>query len=282
MLRARVPVFTLFVILASTHLPAKDAPGMVMLWPSQDNATLKLTFSQFRNLGGFEGKMTLVSDVIVENLSANVIPQASFTVSLLDKDRVRIGNGFLIVNDLNPGESAKVQFQCESVGPPVTLSIGAKNTGGVPTSFKTIPLQVISIPPGASLKVDGKDAGITPTTLNLTVGNHNLDLQKDGYGPTATAVDIAADDRPNGSIKITLAGLANDVVNLRDGSSLNGDVMSMDLDSIVIRVDGKDKKVARNQVNKIFLVERILTHVPSPTASTTTKPAGPNTQTPHR
>jgi hypothetical protein len=255
---------------------------MVMLWPSQDKATLKLTFSQFRNLGGFEGKMTLISDVIVENLSSNVIPQASFTVSLLDKDRVRIGSGFLIVNDLNPGESAKVQFQCESVGPPVTLSIGAKNTGGVPTSFKAIPLQVISIPPGASLKVDGKDAGITPTTVNLTVGNHSLDLQKDGYGPTATPVDIAADDRPNGSIKITLAGLANDVVNLRDGSSLIGDVMSMNLDSVVIRVDGKDQKIDRNQVNKIFLVERILTHVAPEENATRTKSTGTAPQTPHR
>jgi hypothetical protein len=169
--------------------------------------------------------------VIIENLSSKVMPQASFSVFLLDKDHVRIGNGLLVVNDLNPGESAKVLFQCDSVGAPVTLSIGAKNNAGVPTSFKTIPFQIISTPPGANLKVDGKEVGMTPTTVNLTIGNHNVELQKDGYGPTATPVDIAADDLPNGSIKITLAGLANDVVNLRDGSSLSGDVMSMDLDS---------------------------------------------------
>jgi hypothetical protein len=39
---------------------------------------------------------------------------------------------------------------------------------------------------------------------------------EDGYGLTSTPVDIAADDLPNGSIKITLAGLAGDVINLRD------------------------------------------------------------------
>lgn len=280
MLRARACLLSLFVILLSAHLLAKDEPAMVLLWPSQDNPTLKLTFGRFRNLGGFEGKMSLITDVIVENLSSKVIPQASFSVSLLDKDRIRIGNGLLVVNDLNPGESAKVQFQCESVGPPATLSIGAKNSGGVPTSFKTIPLQVISIPPGASLKVDGKDAGLTPTTLNLTVGNHNLELQKDGYALTTTPVDIAADDAPNGSVKITLGGLSNDIVQLRDGSSLNGDVMSMSLDSIVLRVDGKDRAIDRNQVSKIFLVERILTHV-APADDGKTKTPGTNPQAPH-
>ena len=43
---------------------------MVLLWPSQDNPTLKLTFGRFRNLGSFEGKMSLITDVIVENLSS--------------------------------------------------------------------------------------------------------------------------------------------------------------------------------------------------------------------
>ena len=187
----------------------------------------------------------------------------------------------LVVNDLNPGESVKVLFQCESVGAPATLSIAARNNGGMPTSLKTIPLQLISVPPGASLKVDGKEQGFTPATVSLSVGNHNLELQKDGFALTTTPVDVAADDLPNGSIKITLGGLPNDVVNLRDGSSLSGDVMSMDLDSIVIRVDGKDQKIDRNQVNKIFLVERIRTHI---TSETPTKPKlqGTATQTPHR
>jgi hypothetical protein len=281
MFRARVCLLVVFLALTSLLL-AKDEPAMVMLWPSQENASLKLSFGRFRNVASYEGKMTLVSDVIIQNLSSKVMPQASLSVFLLDKDRVRIGNGLLVVNDLNPGESAKVLFQCDSVGVPATLSIGAKNNGGVPTSFKTIPLQVISTPAGASLKVDGKDAGVTPTTVNLTVGNHNLELARDGYGPTATPVDVAADDLPNGSVKITLAGLANDVVNLRDGSSLTGDVMSMDLDSIVIRVDGKDQKIDRNQVNKIFLVERILTHVAAPDAQTKGKAQGATPQTPHR
>jgi len=79
MFRARVCLLGLVLALTSLLL-AKDEPGIVMLWPSQDNASLKLTFSRFRNVGGYEGKMSLVSDVVIENLSSKVIPQASFNV----------------------------------------------------------------------------------------------------------------------------------------------------------------------------------------------------------
>ncbi len=238
MLRGRVLLLALSLILTSL-LRAKDDAGIVMLWPTQESASLKLTFGRFRTVEAYAGKLTLVSDVVIENLSSKAMPQASFSVFLLDKDHVRIGNGLLVVNDLNPSESAKVLFQCDSVGAPVTLSI-------------------------------------------VTIGNHNLEFQKDGYGLSATPVDVAADDLPNGSIKITLAGLANDVVNLRDGSSLSGDVMSMDLDSIVIRVDGKDQKIDRNQVNKIYLVERIVTHVPVTDPQGKAKASGSAAPTPHR
>src|SRR5258708_20131348 len=170
MLRGRVLLLALSLILTSL-LRAKDDAGIVMLWPTQESASLKLTCGRFRSVEAYAGKLTLVSDVVIENLSSKAMPQASFSVFLLDKDHVRIGNGLLVVNDLNPSESAKVLFQCDSVGAPVTLSIGAKNSGGIPTSLKTIPLQVISVPARANLKVDGKEHRVTPTTLSLFLGN---------------------------------------------------------------------------------------------------------------
>jgi hypothetical protein len=48
--------------------------GIVMFWPNQDNAILKLTFSRFQNLATYGGQMTLVSDVVVQNLSTKLIP----------------------------------------------------------------------------------------------------------------------------------------------------------------------------------------------------------------
>jgi hypothetical protein len=234
--------------------------GIVMLWPSQDNAILKLTFSRFQNLATYAGKMTLVSNVVVQNLSAKLIPQASFSVALLDKDRVRIGNGVLIVGELNAGESAKVQFQCESVGAPAVLSIAARNNGGAPTSLKTIPMTVISVPAGASLKVDDKDAGLTPAGINITVGTHQLELKKEGFAVATTPLEIAPDEAPGGSISITLGGLTDDSVELRDGSIITGEVVSMTLESIVISVNGQPQTLERNRVKKMFLIERVVTH----------------------
>ena len=98
---------------------AKDSDAdLVMFWPNQENAILKLTFSKFQNMGSYGTQMTLVSNVLVQNVSEKLIPKASFTVTLLDKDRVRIGKGDLFLDDLSPGESAKVQFQCASAGVP--------------------------------------------------------------------------------------------------------------------------------------------------------------------
>src|SRR5215813_6857720 len=123
----------LLVIVTATLLFGKDEPGMVMFWPSQDSPTMKLSFGPFHSMGSYGGKITLLSDVTIQNLSSTAIPQASFSVYLLDKDRVRIGSGFLAANDLQPGQMAKVQFQCDSVGVPATVSLAAKNNGGTPT-----------------------------------------------------------------------------------------------------------------------------------------------------
>jgi PEGA domain-containing protein len=273
----RTRFLALGLLLLSLSVAAKDDGPIVMFWPNQNNATLKLSFGRFRSLGSFEGRMSLLSEVIIENVSDKPMAKASMSVYLLDKDHVRIGDGLLVISDVNPGESVKVQLQCSSVGPPVALSVVAKNASGGPSSLKLVPLQIISDPPGAGLKINGKDQGYTPTTVNLSAGTYKLELQKEGYAVTTTPLDVAADDLPNGSIKITLAGLSTDLVLLRDGTSLAGDVVSLDFDSVVIKVAGKDQKVDRNQVNRIFLVERQTTHtITSPelpkTVPTTQKP----------
>jgi hypothetical protein len=257
-------------------------PGIVMLWPNHDSAILKLTFSRFQNLATYAGKMTLVSNVVVQNLSTKLIPKASFSVALLDKDRVRIGNGTLVIDDLNVGESAKVQFQCESVGAPAVLSISARNNGGVPSSVKTISMTVISVPAGASLKIDNKDEGLTPARLNVTVGTHQLELKKEGFAVASTALEVAPDEAPGGSITVTLGGLTDDVIELRDGSIITGGVMSMTLEKVVIEVNGGQQTLDRNLVKKIFLVERIITHTETASPSPAKKQAAATSSTPHR
>lgn len=259
----------------------KEEPSVVVFWPSQENATLKLTFKPFQNMGSYAGQMSLISAVVVQNLSPKLMPKASFSVALLDKDKVRVGNGVLIVDDLNPGESARVQFQCTSVGVPVQLSISARNTGGVPTSLKTIPLNVISVPAGASLKVDGKDEGLTPAKINVTAGAHQLELRREGFAIATTPLDVTPDEAPGGSITITLGGITNDTIELRDGSVLTGDVISMTLESVVIKVHDQDQTLDRNKVKKIFLVQRTVTHITVPEAPAKANPPATDSQIPH-
>jgi len=264
----RRPLAFLLVLafLCFTAHASKDPgeAGLVMFWPNQESAILKLTFGRFQNMATYAGKMTLISDVVVQNVSTKLIPRASFSVALLDKDRVRIGSGNLVIDELNAGESAKVQFQCESLGAPTVLSLSARNNGGVPVSLKTIPMTVISVPAGASLKVDDKDEGITPATIHVSVGTHQLELKKEGFAVATTALDVAPDEAPGGSITITLGGLSNDTGELRDGSIITGDVISMTMESVLINVNGQEQTFERNRIKKIFLVERLETQPVSP------------------
>jgi hypothetical protein len=121
---------------------------------------------------------------------------------------------------------------------------------------------VLSVPPGAKLKVDGQEVGMTPVMVRLTIGNHNLDLTKEGYAPGGTPLEVTPDELPGGSITIELGGLSRDTVELRDGTVLLGDVLSMSLTSVVVSVDGKEQALERNQVKKMMLVERQVTQQP--------------------
>ncbi len=270
---------TAFLLLIATFSLAKKSE-LVMMWP-QDNPTLKLTFGTFQELASYGGKISLTSDVVVQNLTSKAIPRASMTVSLLDKNNVRIGTGTLTVEDLNPSQSAKIQFQCFSVGQPVKLNLAAYNGGGVPTSTKATTITIISVPPGAALKVDDQAVGTTPIKVRVVGGTHNLELHKDGYADAKTPLDVNPDEAPGGSITITLGGLANDTIELRDGSILMGDVISMNIESVVINVRGNEQTFERNKIKKIFLVERTITHISVPDSPAKVSPTPGDPPTTH-
>jgi hypothetical protein len=79
-----------------------------------------------------------------------------------------------------------------------------RDAEGIPNANKIVPLNIISVPAGARLTVDGKDGGITPALVNLSVGTHTVDLGKEGFAPATTPVDIKADEMPGGSVPIEL------------------------------------------------------------------------------
>lgn len=248
---------------------AKNEPVIVMLWPAE-KPVLKLSFDKFREQGSYSGQDSFLTNVIVENLTDKQIPRASFAVYFLDRNRVRIGQGNLLVNDLEARQSARIQFQFNSVGAPFSLTLSPKSDilGG-----KTIPLRIVSVPPGAALKVDGAAAGTTPVMVRLAVGTHQLDLIKEGFAPGNTPIDVTADELPGGSITIELGGISRDTVEMRDGSVVLGDVISMSMTDVVIRVDGKDQSYTRNLIKKMMLVERVVEQRPAISQPVPAQPA---------
>lgn len=247
-------VLTLFVFLSAACCFSKET-SITLEWP-QDKPVLRLTFEKFHQIGNYLGQNSFLSDVTVVNLTDKLIPRAQFTVYLSDKNNVRIGDSVLQVSEIGPGQTVRVSFQFSAVGIPASLALSAKKDM---LAGKVVPIKVVSVPAGASVKVDGVDAGIAPVLARLTVGSHRLDLSKEGYAPGTTTLDIAPDELPGGSITVELGGLGHDVVELRNGSSLSGDVLSMSMTTVTVRVDGKDQDIDRNQIKKIMLVERIVT-----------------------
>jgi|SRR5580704_263784 hypothetical protein len=252
---------------------AKDN-SVVLFWPSQDKPALKLTFSKFQLIATIAGQSTFATDVTVENLTDKAVPRIYFDVYVKDKASVRVGEGVLTVNNVGPSQQVRTQFQFVCVGTPAGLELSARKDMLAQPGPKTVPLKVLSNPSGASLKVDGQDVGVTPVMVRLTVGTHALVLTKEGYAPGNAPVEIMPDELPGGSITIDLGGLSRDTLELRDGTVVLGDLISMTLNAVVVRIDGNDKTYDRNQVKKIILVERVTT-IEQPTA------AQPATAKPH-
>ena len=85
-------------------------------------------------------------------------------------------------------------------------------------------------------------------------------------------MDVTPDELPGGSITVELGGLSRDTVELRDGSVVLGDVVSLSMTQVVVRADGKDQTYDRNHIKKIMLVEREVTLQPSVTQPVPTQP----------
>jgi PEGA domain len=241
---------------------AKDNEVIVM-WPNTGVATLKATFGRFRELSSYSGQHEYTEDVTIENVSSKSIPFASFTVYMLDKNRVRIADTILQIKDLGPGQQVKQPLQFHASGIPSSINLLARSdASGVPTSLKTIPLKIISAPAGAKLKIDGEAVGMTPYSANLRIGSHTLEFSKEGYATGSTPLEVAADELPGGSITFELGGLSKDTVELRDGTVLLCDVLSMSMTEITVRVAGQDQTYNRNRVKRIMLVEREIIQQP--------------------
>jgi hypothetical protein len=255
----KIRTTAIFACLLLAPVFAKDAPQLVMNWPNDASPVVRFTFGKFEHVGTYKGTNSYETEVTAQNLWGKPIASAAFQVHLVDKNGVRIGEGYISLSHMGPKETIRFKMPVTSEGAPATLKLFATM---VPPELrplappKSIRTTVYSVPAGAALKVDGRDAGVTPKLVELTVGKHQFEFSKEGYTTGHFPFEVGPDDVSGGNITFELGGVSYDTVELRDGSVVNGDIISMDGAQVIVRVGGNMQAIDRNRVKKILLVER--------------------------
>ena len=244
---------------------AKDAPLQVLDFPATGTPVLRFTFSKFKPLERGGALHGYVTDMMAQNLTDKPIVGAQFSLFLFDKSKVRVGEDVFSLDQVGPGETVKQQTTVVASGVPVSVSVQQ-----AVRVAKTVALTVNSVPQGAQLKVDGEDAGETPKIVKLELGKHTLSFSKEGFAPGTYPMDIGADDVSGGSVSYELGTASFDSIELRDGSVLTGDVVSITGMDVAIRVAGVEQHLDRNKIKRILFTHR------QPPAPNLPPPAAPN------
>ena len=246
------------LVLITVSATAKE-PLQSLNWPNDQNPVLRFTVNNITRMGSYGRQSNYSLDVTVQNLSGKTISRATFTVYFYDKNKVRIGDGWLELTNVGVQQTVKAPLQANLAGTPASVNVSAKD---LPLELaplappKLIPISIYSVPSGAALKVDGKDAGFTPVATKLAVGNHMLAFSKDGFANGTFPLLISPDQLAGGTVSFELGGVSHDTVELRDGTVIEGDVESVDAQNVVIEVGGKAQSLERNQVKRISLIQR--------------------------
>jgi hypothetical protein len=124
------------------------------------------------------------------------------------------------------------------------------------TAPRTVSITVNSVPQGAGLKVDGKEAGTTPKIVDVAIGKHTLEFSKEGFNTGKFPLEITSRDASGGSVSYELGSAAHDTIELRDGSVLSGDLVSISGMQVQVRIGGNTQTFDRNQIKRILLTER--------------------------
>lgn len=249
--------FLIFIFVALAE--AKDPPAQVIVWPSSGQAVVRFSLGKFKEVGSSGKQHSYAVDITAENLWGKRISKADFSLYLFDKSKIRIGEGWISISDVGPGETIKFQMAAEASGSPVSMTLAPRSLPPELQSYlppKTISITVNSVPQGAELKLDGSDAGITPKIIQVTPGKHMLEFSKEGFNPGHYPLEITPEDVSGGSVSYELGSSAHDTVELRDGSVLSGDVESLSATEVTVRIGGTVQHLSRNQVKRIALVQR--------------------------
>jgi hypothetical protein len=104
--------------------------------------------------------------------------------------------------------------------------------------------------------MDGREVGTTPKIIDVVIGKHMLEFEKEGFNSGKFPLEITSRDASGGSVSYELGTAAHDTIELRDGSVLSGDLVSLSGMQVQVRIGGNTQTFDRNQVKRILLTER--------------------------
>jgi len=259
MIRNKTLFVLSLVLFVAAAAYAKDPPAQVIVWPETGTPVLRFTFGKFKEVGSLGSERSYVTETTAENLWNKAISDASFSLYLYDKNKTRIAEASVHVSNVAPGETIKFQTTIGSSGPPASLSLLAryvpKELGPVAPP-RMVSITVNTVPQGAVAKLDGAEVGTTPKIVQVAVGKHLLEFTREGFNPGKFPFELSPDDASGGSVSFELGTSAHDSVELRDGSVLTGDLVSVSGMDVVIKVGGSNQSLNRNQVKRILFVQR--------------------------
>lgn len=248
MRRIYAVVLLLFVALPS--FAAKDTVFQTVTWPDSGSPVLRFTFSKFKQLVAGVGKEhTYVTDATAENLSDKTLSSVDMSLYVFDKAHARIGDGNIDLANVGPHETVKFEITLYVSGAPATVSVAA-------SAPRTLSVTINSVPQGANVTLDGKEIGTTPKVAEVSLGKHMLTFSKEGYNTGQFPLEMGPRDASGGSVSFELGASAHDTIELRDGSVLSGDLLSIDAKQVQIRIGGNIQTYDRNQIKRVLLTQR--------------------------
>lgn len=238
------------LFLALPCFASKDSPFQAVTWPDSGTPVLRFTFSKFEKLVGGVGKEhTYVTDATAENLSGKMLDSVDMSLYVFDKTHARIGDGNIELANVGPHETVKFQITLYVSGTPASLAVAS-------SAPRTLSVTINSVPQGATVALDGKEIGTTPKIAEVTLGKHMLTFSKDGYNTGQFPLEMGPRDVSGGSVSYELGTSSHDTIELRDGSVLSGDLLSIDAKQAAIRIGGSVQTYDRNQIKRVLLTQR--------------------------
>jgi len=100
------------------------------VWPASGKPVARFSFGRFKESGSSGKQHSYSIDVTAENLWDKKISKADFSLYLFDKDKIRIGEGWISISDVAPGQISEISDLCSGIRHP-----GINGTRSSLTSF---------------------------------------------------------------------------------------------------------------------------------------------------